>query len=133
MMGNNFSLTTRAGQQGACADCSGNNNHSASAFQLQGGPQNDAGVPPGVGVLQPGEARNSSGPCMVAAQAPPPSVGAYSISCILCRIKHIRDTAKAALNIPEQDTLGVQTAVSLETIVVVLPNATNPIIVVILL
>ena len=52
-------------------DCSGNNNHSASAFQLQGGPQNDAGVPPGVGVLQPGEARNSSGPySMVAAQAP---------------------------------------------------------------
>jgi hypothetical protein len=53
--------------------------------------------------------------------------------------KHLRidretwDTAKAALNIPEQDTLGVQTAVSLETIVVVLPNATNPIIVVILL
>ena len=53
--------------------------------------------------------------------------------------KHLRvdhetwDTAKAAINIPEQDTLGVQTAVSLKTTVVVLPNATNPIIVVTLL
>ena len=51
--------------------------------------------------------------------------------------KHLRvdhetwDTAKAAIKIPEQDTLGVQTAVSLETTVVVPSSATNSIRVVI--
>ena len=37
-----------------------------------------------------------------------------------------RDTAKAAMNIPQEHALGVQIAVSLETTVVVLHNATNP-------